>query len=833
MNALGKKYKIALGLVFGLFLNLITNQTLMAQFSVVEHSPVNNSTEALYSEPVTVTFSEAVDEASLSDGIRVYGSVSGSVAGDFSLSSSTTAEFNPTDGFVHGEKIYVTVTDEVQAANGSSLNDPYLWSFNVQPELGGYEFSSPQEYSLSSGSEPSGILAVDLTNDRYADLVVVNANNTLVTVFENRIQFNNEFTVADEIETGIDIDNENEEEDELNDLMSTTLPSNSSITAADLDGTGNTDVIIAATLANQLILLENPSGSTQNLILEHIDTGERPVEVIKGDFNSNGHIDLAVAALGSDQIYIHYNDGNGNFDNFETFDVGLAPTSISAEDINGNGRLDIIAAIAGENQVEALVNEGNGSFSRSILLDELSFTPSFMVTGNFLHNEGDAQYSDIILGATDERTFHLFENDNGTYNFNISWNADNSSRPLYSTPSDLSGDGALELLSSHLSSDDLAINVLNSDGGLGSRDVIDSDIDSPLGIAAADLNQGESQDIAVTNANTNQISIYFNALDSDACEEIIGGLSIPGSIEFEDVNVNTTETQTFEITNISSINLDASMEIDDGEHFSLESPPEFTLTPGTGRTVSVSFTPDQIGEYEDEILVTIDSECGPQTFSIELRGNSDDPLPDLVATDIRSLDLPGTYTIAETYSFEGTFELEGDEIVEDPFNVAFLVDGVVEEEIRVNETIQIGQTRSYDFEYAFEEEGTYEISFYVDPEDEIEESDVTNNEISMNVTVEEGEITVSPNPFTPNNNGYNDYVNFDFTEIENINNLEIMIFSIDGRLIETFVDGDFSGSIVQWDGTDETGEVMTPGVYLYIIENGDDLLKRGSVTLAL
>lgn len=827
---LSDKFIVTKGLVVCFFWFFFLAQNGFAQFSVTDRSPGPNSTTAASSQTITITFNQNVNASSLNGNIFVDGSVSGSITGNLSLTSPNVAEFTPSQAFSEGEKISVTVTNNVEASNGSSLNNPSTWLFYVEPFVGSIDYSSPQIYTLRQGSEPSGIKAVDLSNNGAPDLVVVNSNNRLITILENTTQISDDFEIVSEIETGIDSGGDVLEQEVQ--AQASTLPVNSSITSADLNNNGNTDVIVAATLANELIILRNPSADPANLQLDFIDTGERPVQVISGDFNGNGAIDLAVAAIGSDQIFIHYNNGNGSFNNTQVENVGLAPSSIAAEDINGDGFLDIAIAISGENRVEGLINQGNGNFNRSVLIDDLSFTPSFLVTGNFQQDSGN-EFADFILGSTDEELFYVFENSGGNLLFVGSWNSGDSSRPLFVVPGDLDSNGTLDLISTHFNSDDLAVNEFESSGAFGNRTIIDGNTSGPLGISTADLNLGGSMDIAITNSTNNQVSIYFNNFDQEVCEDLVGGLSFPGQVNFGAIELNTTATRDFQISNNSSVSFDVTLEIVDGDNFDLESPSEFTLSIGSERTVTVSFTPDQIAQYSDELVVRVTSVCGTETFTIDLLGEVGEPLPDLVATDLTPTSFESEYFLGVPYNFEGVFRLDGEVEVSDDFDVEFLINDAIQNTVRETETIQPGQSYAYPMSLTFTETGSTTLTFSVDSGEEIEEIDETNNEISITINVVEGEMKVSPNPFTPNNDGFNDQVRFDFSQLANINNPEIKIFSFNGRLVRTFNPDDFSGGLIPWDGTDESGNRLQPGVYLYVVQNNNQLILKGSVTLAL
>jgi len=87
-------------------------------------------------------------------------------------------------------------------------------------------------------------------------------------------------------------------------------------------------------------------------------------------------------------------------------------------------------------------------------------------------------------------------------------------------------------------------------------------------------------------------------------------------------------------------------------------------------------------------------------------------------------------------------------------------------------------------------------------------------------------LTITRNPFTPNNDGYNDEVRF-IIEGNNGDTGTIKIFDRRGREVKTIRDVIDEGS---WDGLDNKGEPMSGGWYLFEVKIGD-LKKSGSIGL--
>ena len=105
---------------------------------------------------------------------------------------------------------------------------------------------------------------------------------------------------------------------------------------------------------------------------------------------------------------------------------------------------------------------------------------------------------------------------------------------------------------------------------------------------------------------------------------------------------------------------------------------------------------------------------------------------------------------------------------------------------------------------------------------------------------------VEPNPFTPNGDGINDVTKITFF-LGNIGepkeligsqarNLRIKIFDLTGRLIKNLIDQNSASAAyvaensIVWDGRDENGKMVRPGVYIYQIfvdsDNGGEYLSK-------
>ena len=89
------------------------------------------------------------------------------------------------------------------------------------------------------------------------------------------------------------------------------------------------------------------------------------------------------------------------------------------------------------------------------------------------------------------------------------------------------------------------------------------------------------------------------------------------------------------------------------------------------------------------------------------------------------------------------------------------------------------------------------------------------------------EITLSPETFSPDNDGYDDVLNISYQFAEPGNVANVIIYDAKGRLIKNLVLNEYLGTqgTFSWDGIDENNEKAAIGIYIVYAEivniNGD------------
>ncbi|MFL5351424.1 FG-GAP-like repeat-containing protein, partial [Archangium sp.] len=149
----------------------------------------------------------------------------------------------------------------------------------------------------------------------------------------------------------------------------TNVGSTGPVIAADVNGDGRQDVIAPLTIANTVsVHLMGGTGSTPNGTLGTATTypaGTTPYEVVAGDFNGDGKVDLVTMNSGSIANFLA-GDGLGAFAAPVSFATG-GSSGMAAGDFDQDGDLDLAFANATTSSIALVRGNGAASFSAPIV----------------------------------------------------------------------------------------------------------------------------------------------------------------------------------------------------------------------------------------------------------------------------------------------------------------------------------------------------------------------------------------------------------------------------------------------------------------------------------
>jgi hypothetical protein len=134
--------------------------------------------------------------------------------------------------------------------------------------------------------------------------------------------------------------------------------------------------------------------------------GTGTLAAVRGDFNSDGKLDIAVGNVASNNVSVYLGNGDGTFTAGATVSVpGCLVGFLAAGDFNRDGHTDLLAACQFQTTVFVLPGSGNGKFGTPIstTLPNLAFFG--FSEGNF-QNVAVADFNndgvpDLVIGTVD------------------------------------------------------------------------------------------------------------------------------------------------------------------------------------------------------------------------------------------------------------------------------------------------------------------------------------------------------------------------------------------------------------------------------------------------
>jgi spore coat polysaccharide biosynthesis protein SpsF (cytidylyltransferase family) len=205
-------------------------------------------------------------------------------------------------------------------------------------------------------------------------------------------------------------------------------------------------------------------------------------------------------------------------------------------------------------------------------------------------------------------------------------------------------------------------------------------------------------------------------------------------------------------------------------------------------------------------------------------------LPDLAATSLRPV---GTLFVGLQGEVVGEIMNTGSIEVNRAFNVLFRVDGGTQKDTTFSK-LAAGECATLRLPLRFQTTGTHEIELIVDAGDNIREVTEANNSQKLVVQISQApaiasRLIVRPNPFTPNNDGFNDQVEFDYAGL-GLRNPSLQIFDANG--IAVWSSNSPAAGRFRWNGRDDRGREVIPGVYLYTLRDQGNNVASGYVVVA-
>ncbi len=289
------------------------------------------------------------------------------------------------------------------------------------------------------------------------------------------------------------------------------------VAAGDLDGDGLVDLAIINNVSNTVSVFRNTASSEKVSYADKIDfaTGSGPNSIAIGDLDGDGKTDLAVANSSSNTVSLYKNIGSTGTISFGTsIDIitGANPQSVSIGDLDGDGKADLAITNGADATVSVLLNTGSVGIVRyANKVDFATGSNPFSAVIGDLDSDGN---SDIAIANNASNTISVLRNvgNIGTVNFAPKTDFEIGSAPYTVTVGDLDSDGKLDLAVTNSNSNTVSVLLNTSVSGTVNyaKHVDFKTSDLPTSLALGDLDGDGMVDLAVSNASSNTVSILRN-----------------------------------------------------------------------------------------------------------------------------------------------------------------------------------------------------------------------------------------------------------------------------------------------------------------------------------
>jgi Flp pilus assembly secretin CpaC len=416
-----------------------------------------------------------------------------------------------------------------------SLLSGSLGASTPATSIGGTTGSILPSSSYNVGIGPVALTSADFRDLGLQDLAVVNEIDNTLTILQN--QGSGTF-----LQAGSAIS--------LGAARTTAPPSAPSIASAVLTTSGFHDLLVTDPVANTVqVLLSNGDDTFKEATGSPITVGQEPSSIVLGDFNADGNQDFAVTNFKDNTFSLFLGNGDGTFKQatgspFPLPTTTTGPIAMTSADFNSDGNLDLAIVNQTTNNVTILLGNGNATFSLATGSPfAVGKSPVAIASADL---NGDSHPDLVVVNQTDNTISVLLGNGDGTFTSALNSPIATGQAPTAVAIADFNGDGVPDIAVTDPQTDSVSVYL-----GLG-QGLFAQGFELPVGtnptaILAASLSGATLPDVAITDdpsGTAGQVTVILSPASLFAnLSGSIAQTPYPGA-EYEDIGVKIKATPT-------------------------------------------------------------------------------------------------------------------------------------------------------------------------------------------------------------------------------------------------------------------------------------------------
>ena len=148
------------------------------------------------------------------------------------------------------------------------------------------------------------------------------------------------------------------------------------IAVGDWDGDGHPDLATLGTTSGSITTLLGDARGHFRVTATNVSVGALARDLDVGDFDDDGTPDLVTASFAASTVSVLEGNGDGTFQPAVDHWVGDEPTSVAVGHFDGDRRLDLVAARMRTDQMTLMINDGPEVGDGVVIHRDLSYSPT-------------------------------------------------------------------------------------------------------------------------------------------------------------------------------------------------------------------------------------------------------------------------------------------------------------------------------------------------------------------------------------------------------------------------------------------------------------------------